>query len=82
MQVFGKHYRTVWMEGSTVKMINQILLPHKFEIVSLLTHKDTARAIKDMTVRGAGAIGVSAGYAMAQAFMESDDAPCDLFYAS
>ncbi|MBU4246644.1 MAG: S-methyl-5-thioribose-1-phosphate isomerase [Nanoarchaeota archaeon] len=74
MQVQGKHYRTVWMEGNSVKMINQLLLPHKFEIASLATHKDTARAIKDMTVRGAGAIGVSAGFAMAQAFIESNDA--------
>ncbi len=73
MQVQGKHYRTVWMEGSAVKMINQLLLPHKFEIVSLPTHKDTARAIKDMIVRGAGAIGVSGGFAMAQAFIESND---------
>jgi len=73
MQVQGKHYRTVWMEGATVKLINQLLLPHKFEIAALETHKDTARVIKDMTVRGAGAIGVSAGYAMAQAFIESDD---------
>ncbi|VVB59751.1 Putative methylthioribose-1-phosphate isomerase [uncultured archaeon] len=73
MQVNGKHYRTVWMEGSAVKMINQLLLPHKFEIAALATHKDTAAAIKNMTVRGAGAIGVSAGYAMAQAFLESSD---------
>ncbi len=73
MQVFGKHYRTVWMEGSTVKMINQLLLPHKFEIATLATHLDAARAIKDMTVRGAGAIGVSAGFAMAQAFIEAND---------
>ncbi len=73
MQVQGRHYRTVWMEGGAVKMINQLLLPHKFEIAALATHEDTAAAIKDMTVRGAGAIGISAGYAMAQAFLESAD---------
>ena len=35
MKVAGKHYRTVWMEGSTVKAINQPLVPHKFEIADL-----------------------------------------------
>ncbi|MCK4555604.1 MAG: S-methyl-5-thioribose-1-phosphate isomerase, partial [Candidatus Aenigmarchaeota archaeon] len=72
MQVQGTHYRTVWLEGSTVKMINQLLLPHKFEIIELPTHLHTAKAIKDMVVRGAGAIGASAGFAMAQAFLEAE----------
>ena len=71
MQVKDTHYRTVWLEGSTVKMINQLLLPHRFEIVELPTHLHTAKAIKDMVVRGAGAIGASAGFAMAQAFLEA-----------
>ncbi len=72
MQVNNKHYRTVWLEGSTVKMINQLLLPHKFEIIELPTHLHTAKAIKEMVVRGAGAIGASAGFAMAQAFLEAE----------
>jgi len=59
MNVNGKPYRTVWMEDGVVKMINQPLLPHRFEIVDLPTHRDTARAIKTMVVRGAGAIGGS-----------------------
>lgn len=71
MIVNGKHYRTVWLEGSTVKMINQNLLPHKFEIVSLKNHKETASAIRDMTVRGAPAIGATAAYAIAQAVQEA-----------
>ncbi len=60
------------MDGNTVKMINQLLLPHKFEIIELPTHLHTAKAIKDMVVRGAGAIGASAGFAMAQAFIEAE----------
>lgn len=66
-----EHFRTVWMEGSNVKMINQVKLPHKFEIVTLKDYKETAQAIKDMTIRGAGAIGAAAGYAMAQAALEA-----------
>ncbi len=73
MQVNGKHYRTVWMEGMAVKMIDQPLLPHRFEIAELADHKATAGAIANMTVRGAGAIGAAAGYAMAQAALEAPD---------
>jgi len=55
------------MEGTTVKMINQIDLPFSFSIVDCGGYKDTANCISNMTVRGAGAIGTAAGYAMAQA---------------
>ncbi len=84
MLVNGKHYKTVWMNSgssfvhaevnnSSVFMIDQNKLPFSFEIVECKTHIDTAAAIKNMTVRGAGAIGAAAGFAMAQAFMENDD---------
>lgn len=75
MLVNGTHYRTVWMEGSTVRMINQHLIPHRFEIIGLATHRDTAEAIKTMVVRGAGAIGAAAGYGMAQVALEAPDGP-------
>ena len=73
MIVGDKAYRTVWMEGSTVRMINQPLLPHFFEIVDLLDHKATAVSIRDMWVRGAGAIGAAGGYGMAQVALEAPD---------
>ena len=31
MLVNDVHYRTVWLEGRTVRMINQHLIPHRFE---------------------------------------------------
>ncbi len=71
MRVEGKDYRTVWMEGSAVMTINQPMLPHRFEVVRLPTHRDTAEAIRNMVVRGAGAIGAAAGYGMAQVFIEA-----------
>ncbi len=71
MRVNGQPYRTVWLEGGTVRMINQPLIPHRFEIIDLPTHRDTAHAIKTMIVRGAGAIGASAGYGMAQVAIEA-----------
>ncbi len=61
------------MEGATVFLIDQNLLPFKFSIFKAKTHLDTCRAIKTMTVRGAGAIGAAAGYAMAQAFLEAPE---------
>ena len=73
MNVNGKPYRTLWMEGSTLRMINQPLIPHRFEIIDLPTHRDTARAIKTMIVRGAGAIGAAAGYGMAQVALEAPE---------
>ena len=70
MRVNGKYYRTVWMEGSSVFMIDQTLLPFEFKIFEAKTWKDCCFAIKNMTTRGAGAIGATAGFAMAQAYME------------
>lgn len=71
MNVNGKHYLTIWMENETVKMINQNLLPFQFEIFESKNFNETCQAIKTMIVRGAGAIGAAAGFAMAQAFIEA-----------
>ena len=71
MKINGIHYRTVWMEGNVVKMINQTILPHFFKIVELRTHLETANAIHGMIVRGAGAIGGAAGFGMAQVVLEA-----------
>ncbi|MCX6817229.1 MAG: S-methyl-5-thioribose-1-phosphate isomerase [Candidatus Aenigmarchaeota archaeon] len=65
MLVNGRHYRTVWLEKNKMKMINQLLLPHAFEIVSLRTTDEIVKAIKTMVVRGAPAIGATAAYGMA-----------------
>ena len=35
MLVNGKAYRTVWMEGGAVRMIDQRLLPHIAEAIEL-----------------------------------------------
>lgn len=59
------------MEGSSVYMINQNLLPFEFKIYIAKNYLETCVAIKTMIVRGAGAIGAAAGFAMAQAFLEA-----------
>jgi S-methyl-5-thioribose-1-phosphate isomerase len=74
-----KEIKTLWREGSMVKMIDQRLLPHRFEIITLKNHKETAKAIKTMITRGAGAIGCTAGYGMAQAALEAKNLPLEKF---
>ena len=70
MKVNGKNYRTVWMEGHTICLIEQNLLPFEFRIFRAESYRDSCMVISTMIVRGAGAIGATAGYAMAQAFLE------------
>ena len=64
----SKHYRTVWFDkaNNQVRLIEQRLLPHQFKIVSTKNYLETSQAIKDMVVRGAGAIGATAAYGLAQ----------------
>jgi S-methyl-5-thioribose-1-phosphate isomerase len=74
-----REYRTVSFDAHTncVHLIDQRLLPHQFKIVTTRDFRATARAIRDMTVRGAGAIGATAAYGMAQgsgAFRGTDPA--------
>ena len=71
MRVNNTHYRTVWMTTGSVFLIEQNLLPFSFQIHQCHNHLETCHAIKTMIVRGAGAIGSTAGYAMAQAFLQA-----------
>ena len=69
MNVNGRHYRTIWLndDGWSVEIIDQTKFPHVFETVTLRNVTDAARAIRDMLVRGAPLIGVTAAYGMALA---------------
>jgi S-methyl-5-thioribose-1-phosphate isomerase len=72
-----QHHRTVTFDAAHnhVRLIEQRLLPHEFKIVATENFRDTAAAIRDMVVRGAGAIGATAAYGLAQgarAFRGSD----------
>ena len=52
-------------------MVDQRVLPARFEWVTCRTAEEVATAIRDMTVRGAPAIGVSAAYGLALAGFRS-----------
>ncbi|HEU0011725.1 MAG TPA: S-methyl-5-thioribose-1-phosphate isomerase [Verrucomicrobiae bacterium] len=63
-----RHFRTVDFDapGNRVLLIEQRLLPHQFRLVGTRDYRATAAAIRDMVVRGAGAIGATAAYGLAQ----------------
>ena len=64
----NRHYRTVTFDATThsVLLIEQRLLPHRFGLCATKNFRETAQAITDMVVRGAGAIGATAAYGLAQ----------------
>ena len=64
MRVKGKNYKSIWLDKkrSLVVVIDQRLLPHKFKLLYLKNIKDVKKAIKNMVVRGAPLIGVTAAY--------------------
>lgn len=66
--------KALWLEGSTVCMIDQRLLPHEKRLLRLGSYPETVEAIRQMAVRGAGTIGVAGGFAMAQAAGAADPA--------
>lgn len=71
MKIRGRNHRAVWMDGRAVVVFDQRLLPHKVKQLRLRNHRETAEAIRNMTIRGAGTIGATAAFGMAQAFLEN-----------
>lgn len=67
MKVNGQHYQTIWLkenDPSTVCTIDQRRLPHEWIIMELTSPEDCADAIREMVVRGAPLIGVTAAYGL------------------
>lgn len=56
--------RPIWLDSDdrTVKIIDQRQLPHTVSVLNLKTADDVIAAIRDMAVRGAPLIGVTAAY--------------------
>lgn len=63
--------RTVFWENNELKMIDQRILPGRFEVLGYRDHKAVALAITDMVVRGAPAIGAAAAFGLAVAGFET-----------
>ena len=66
MNIDGKAWRTIGLEagGRSVWVIDQTLLPHRFETRSLRSLEEAAAAISTMVVRGAPLIGVTGAYGL------------------
>ena len=67
MRVHGQPFRAIFVaaDGRAVTVIDQTRLPFAFELAQLETAEDAAEAIRDMIVRGAPLIGVTAAYGVA-----------------
>lgn len=78
MKVGGKHYNSIWLndDGWSISVIDQRVLPHRFNTVRLSALEQVAAAIVDMTVRGAPLIGITAAYGLCIAVRKNptDDA--------
>ena len=79
MNVAGRWRRTIELGADrSVVALDQARLPYAIEWLPLATLADVARAIRDMHVRGAPLIGVTAAYGVALALAaDSSDAALD-----
>ena len=67
MQIHNTQYHTIWVsknDSQVIQIIDQRYLPFQFIIQDLKTTEDIYTAIKEMWVRGAPLIGVTAAYGM------------------
>ena len=73
MKIGENYYRSIWFNDSEpeiISVIDQEKLPFLFEIKKLRSVEDIYEAIKNMTVRGAPAIGVAGAFGMYLATLE------------
>ena len=66
MLVNNENLTTIWFDDdkSSVQIIDQRFLPHELKIISLFSVEDAEYAIREMQVRGAPLIGVTAAFGM------------------
>jgi methylthioribose-1-phosphate isomerase len=70
MNVEGRWRRTIEPAGDHVIVLDQARLPYAIDWLPLTTLADVCRAIRDMHIRGAPLIGVTAAYGVAIALRE------------
>lgn len=71
--------RTIELREGIVRLIDQRQLPHQLVIVEINDYQTVARAIKEMWIRGAPAIGAAAAFGLALAALESKATTRDQF---
>jgi methylthioribose-1-phosphate isomerase len=82
VRVNGTWYRSIRpaAEGVAVEVIDQTVLPHRFEIARLVSLDEVVRAIVHMQVRGAPLIGATAAYGVCLA-LAADPSDASLRHA-
>lgn len=74
MKINGQPHRSIWLSEASpevVEIIDQRSLPHRFVVERLRDHREAATAIRDMHVRGAPLIGITAAFGMYLAALEN-----------
>ena len=76
MLVDGRQIRPIWLDEdrTTVKVIDQRQLPHRFVLADLIRVDDVIHAIREMFVRGAPLIGVTGAYGVMIAAVNGESA--------
>jgi methylthioribose-1-phosphate isomerase len=69
-------YTVDWSDDA-VRMIDQTVLPHCYRVRKYEDYREVARAIREMVVRGAPAIGVAAAFGLALAARELPEDPAE-----
>lgn len=54
----------IWIEENKIKLVDQLKLPSNEDVLTIDNVEELASAIKDMTIRGSGAIGIAGAYGM------------------
>lgn len=72
--------KPVYLEDGELRLIDQTKLPTEFIVHAYTDYREIAKAIVDMIVRGAPAIGVTAGYGVYFGALEYENEPKDVFY--
>jgi methylthioribose-1-phosphate isomerase len=67
--------RAVELRGNRVLILDQTLLPHRVKVLECRTPEQVRRAIAEMRVRGAPAVGMAAAMALALAALRSRGSP-------
>jgi methylthioribose-1-phosphate isomerase len=77
MKIDGKAYRSAWREGGehAVRIFDQTLFPHAFEVLVLRDADAVAEAIRTMRTRGAPLIGACGAYGLALALRADPSDP-------
>ncbi|BAQ62279.1 methylthioribose-1-phosphate isomerase [Geminocystis sp. NIES-3708] len=74
MKIDGKHHQSIWINENNEKLIqvfDQRLFPHEIKIFNIQNTDAAIFAIKEMVVRGAPLIGVTAAYGLYLACLEA-----------